>query len=45
MWVGAKVTRVLVDATIQEGMVFKVEHTDDTEDEKFYPNHMVAPDR
>jgi len=45
MWVGAKVTRVLVDATIQEGMVFKVELTDHSDDEKLYPNHMVKPDR
>jgi hypothetical protein len=45
MWVGATVTRVLNDATIQEGMVYMVTQTDDAEDEKFYPAHMTLPDR
>ena len=45
MWVGVQVTRVLHDANIQEGMVYRIEQTDQDDDEKPYPAHMTYPER
>jgi hypothetical protein len=45
MWVGVQVTRVIFDANIQEGMVYRLERTDQFDDATQYPAFMVKPER